>query len=289
MDISLSDGRLKGYRQFINKIWNVSRFVLMNLPTDVAVRPDIPKLDSLDLVHRWILHRLRDVTSEVDEALNEFRFDVAADRLYHFVWHEYADWYIELIKAPLQARGRERDHAVAVLLEVHDQILRLLHPFIPFVTEEIWQSLPQRPGDGTRTDENQATITLAAFPRPRSEWRDTTAVSTMALLQEVVTSIRTLRSELGVPTSRKVCAIIESASKDDEGLLKASREQLSRLAGLEKLEFFDNVRPDPDTVKRVVRNFRVHVPLAGVVDRGKEIERVKRDLAKLSKLSLIHI
>ena len=283
MDISLSDGRLKGYRQFINKIWNVSRFVLMNLPTDLAVRPEMPKRDSLDLIHRWILHRMRDVTSEVDEALNEFRFDVAADRLYHFVWHEYADWYIELIKAPLQARGHERDHAVAVLLEVHDQILRLLHPFIPFVTEEIWQSLPQRPGDGSRSDENQATITLAAFPRPRSEWRDTKAVSAMALLQDVVTSIRTLRSEWGVPTSRKVCAIIESACKEDEDLLEASREQLSRLAGLEKLEFSDNVRPDPETVKRIVRNFRIHVPLAGIVDRGKEVERVKRDLAKLSK------
>ena len=283
MDISLSDGRLKGYRQFINKIWNVSRFVLMNLPTDLAVRPDVPKLDQLDLVHRWILHRMRDVTCEVDEALNEFRFDVAADRLYHFVWHEYADWYIELMKAPLQARGRERDHAVAVLLEVHDQILRLLHPFIPFVTEEIWQALPQRPGDGTRSEGSQATITLATFPRPRSEWHDAKAVSAMALLQDVVTSIRTLRSEWGVPTSRKVCAIIESASKDDEVVLEASREQVSRLAGLDKLEFSVNVQPDPDTVRRVVRNFRVHVPMTGIVDRGKELERVKRELAKLSK------
>ena len=105
----------------------------------------------------------------------------------------------------------------------------------------------------------------------------------MALLQDVVTSIRTLRSEWGVPTSRKVCAIIESASKDDEALLEASREQVSRLAGLDKLEFAVNVQPDPDTVRRVVRNFRVHVPMAGIVDRGKEVERVKRELAKLSK------
>ena len=116
-------------------------------------------------MHRWILHRLNAVTGEVNEALTTYRFDVAADRLYHFFWHEYADWYIEMVKQHLQAEGDERETARAVLLEVHDRVLRLLHPIIPFVTEELWQHLPRRAADGQ-------TITLAAYPQVRADWVD---------------------------------------------------------------------------------------------------------------------
>ena len=283
MDISLSEGRLKGYRQFINKIWNASRFVLMKTPSTLRARPDVPPVERLDLIHRWILHRTSELTSEIDDALSEFRFDVAADRLYHFFWHEYADWYIELVKPHLQSEGATRDAAVAVLLEVHDQILRLLHPFIPFVTEEIWQALPQRPGDGTLAAGTSPTITLAAFPRPTPEWQDARVVSVMTLIQDVITAIRTVRSEWGVAPSQRIRAIIESASNQDQSLLQAHRDQVSRLAGLEHLGFAESIPHDPDTVRRVVREFQVHVPLAGIVDRCKETERVRRDLAKLVK------
>ena len=150
MDISLSEGRLRGSRQFINKLWNASRFVLMQLQ-EGEVRSNPPARPS-ELVHRWILHRVNELSAEVGEALETFRFDVAADRLYHFFWHEYADWYIELVKPSLQETGPERETAISVLLEVHDRALRLLHPIIPFITEEVWQQLPQRPGDGRSQD-----------------------------------------------------------------------------------------------------------------------------------------
>jgi valyl-tRNA synthetase len=283
MDISLSEGRLKGYRQFINKIWNASRFVLMNLPPTLSARPELPPVGRLNAIHRWMLHRTSELTSEVDTALTEFRFDVAADRLYHFVWHEYADWYIELVKPHLQAEGETRDDAVAVLLEAHDQILRLLHPFIPFVTEEIWQALPQRPGDGTRADGDRPTITLAAFPRSVPEWHDDQAVAVVTLLQDVITAIRTVRSEWGVAPAQKIRAIVESSSPEEQASLEAHHDQVSRLAGVERLEFAGNVPHDPDTVRRIVREFQVHVPLAGIVDRGKETERVRRDLSKVVK------
>ena len=283
MDISLSEGRLRGYRQFINKIWNASRFVLMNLPDALTERPAVPRVSELDIIHRWMLHRASELAGEIGTALDEFRFDVAADRLYHAFWHEYADWYIELIKPHLQADGERRDAAIAVLLEVHDRLLRLLHPFIPFVTEEIWQALPQRAEDGQAADSSQQTITLARFPELVEEWTDLEAVSVMTLLQDVITAIRTVRSEWGVPPSRKVTVVVEAASESEQEVLRTNADPIIRLAGLEKLDFADHVERDPDTVRRVVRSFQVHVPLAGIVDRGKETERVRRHLDKLVK------
>ncbi len=283
MDISLSEGRLRGYRQFVNKIWNASRFVLLNLPPAAQTRPDLPPAGDLDLIHRWILHRTGELSGELQAALEGFRFDVAADRLYHFFWHEYADWYIELVKPRLQGEAAERDAAVAVLLEVHDRILRMLHPFMPFVTEEIWQALPQRAGDGRAPNGTDRTITLAPFPAPVAAWRDDRAVAAMTLLQEVVTTIRTVRSEWGVPPSRPITALVEGAAADVRELLALHGGHVRHLAGLSALELADEVARSPDTVRRVVRDFQLHIPLAGIVDRQQETERVRRSLAKLTR------
>ena len=283
MDISLSEGRLRGYRQFINKIWNASRFVLMNLPETLDKRPAVPVSDELDLIHRWMLHRTSELAGEVEAAFDAYRFDVAADRLYHFFWHEYADWYIELIKPQLQVDGPVRDDAIAVLLEVHDRVLRLLHPFIPFVTEEIWQALPQRPDDGRAPQGRGQTITLSAFPTVDARWRDDEAVAVMGLIQDVITSVRTVRSEWGVPPARKIAAVVQGADAGTEAMLGAHAEHVTRLAGLASLTLAAEVERSPDTVRRVVRGFQLHIPLAGIVDRAKETERIKRDLTKLVK------
>ena len=281
MDISLSEGRLRGYRQFVNKIWNASRFVLMNLPSTMEGRPDVPPVEKLDLIHRWILHRTSQLSGEINTALEEFRFDVAADKLYHFFWHEYADWYIEFVKPQLQGEGIKRDSAVAVLLEVHDRILRMLHPFMPFVTEEVWQALPQRPGDGLVANGDGQTITLAKFPTVEVAWQDEQVVSAMALLQEVITTIRTVRSEWGVPPAREVKALVNGAESLTQDLLERHGSHVRRLAGLQSLQFADSIERSPDTVRRVVRNFEIHIPLAGVIDRSQEAERISKSLAKL--------
>jgi valyl-tRNA synthetase len=283
MDISLSEGRLRGYRQFVNKIWNVSRFVLMNLPESLRERPGVPPTGELATIHRWILHRVSALASEVAAALESYRFDVAADRLYHFCWHEYADWYIELVKPHLQADGVEREHAVAVLLTVHDRMLRLLHPFMPFVTEELWQTLPPHPEDGRTPDRPARTITRAAYPEAMPAWGDDAAVAVLELLREVITAVRTARAELGVPPSKPLTLVIEGASPDDRVLLETHADYVRRLARLESFAFADTVERDSDTVRRVVRQMHLHLPLAGIIDKAAEITRVQRDLDKIAK------
>jgi len=282
MDISLSEGRLRNSRQFINKVWNVSRFVLMNLQSGPTERPSLPELKSLDVIHRWILHRVSVVAQEVNSSLEHFRFDAAADRVYQFVWHEYADWYIELAKHELKADPKIRDRALSVLIEVHDRVLRLLHPFVPFVTEEIWQALPQRSDDGLARSGKQ-TITLSAFPVAVPDWLDEDAVEEMKLVREITTTIRTVRSEWGVPPSEKISAVVQGANRSTEMVIRAHSGHMIRLARLVSVQFESEMALSPDTVRRIVREFQIHIPLAGVVDRVKEAERVRRELNKLVK------
>jgi valyl-tRNA synthetase len=275
MDIPLAEGRMTGYRQFINKIWNASRFVLMNTG-DVTARPAVPDVSALGLVDRWILDRVSHTAADVDQALRDFRFDVAADRLYHFFWHEYADWYIELIKLHLRPDAPERPHTIAVLLEVHDRILRLLHPIIPFVTEELWQHLPRKAGD-------PETVTLAAFPTEVPGWDAPAAVVDIDALKEIVTAIRTVRAERGVPPSRKVTAIVDEHDQVRRRTLRDAERYIALLAGLETLEWRGDVDLDADTVKRVLTHADIYVPLAGIVDRQGEVDKLQKELAGVTK------
>jgi valyl-tRNA synthetase len=273
MDIPLAEGRMQGYRQFINKIWNASRFLLMNLG-EMPSRPPVPPLDDLGPIHRWILSGVSRLTTEVSDALTSYRFDVAADRLYHFFWHEFADWYIEFVKLDLQKTGPERERAAGVLIEVHDRLMRLMHPFIPFITEEIWQKLPRRADDGQ-------TLTLSAFPRAVPEWAAPDAERDVAYLQEIVTTIRTVRAERGVPPARKIAAVIDEADGTARRMIEANAPYLRQLAGLESLELRAETSGGADTVKRVLAHAHVYVLLAGAVDREAEIDKLRKELANL--------
>jgi valyl-tRNA synthetase len=275
MDIPLSEGRMTGYRQFINKIWNASRFLLMNIG-DRHERPALPPAGDLHLIHRWILNGISRLAIDVNDALTTYRFDQASDRLYHFFWHEFADWYIEFVKIDLQQSGPARHAAVAVLVEVHDRLMRLLHPFIPFITEEIWQKLPKRAGEA-------ATVTLAAFPTAVAGWSDPEAERHVRYLQEVVSTIRTVRSERSIPPSRKITVIVDEADADAGAMLAQYAAYLKQLAGLETLEFRRDAAPPADTVTRVLEHAHIYVPLAGIVDRKDEIEKLQKELAGIDR------
>jgi valyl-tRNA synthetase len=239
-------------------------------------RRALPEPASLPVMDRWILHRVSDVTRQLETALEEYRFDVAADLLYHFFWHEYADWYIEFAKPRLASDSPYRSDASAILVEVHDRILRLLHPMMPFVTEELWQKLPREAG-------SPATIAHAPFPAVEAGWEDDGAVAAVELLQEVVTTIRTVRAERGVPPSRRIEVIVQGAGERRRRILDEHREYVARIAGLEELRYAADVPRDADTVTRVVRDLQIHIPLKGIVDREAEKARIRKDLAGVEK------
>ena len=280
MDIALSEGRLRGSRQFVNKIWNASRFVLTYV-NEVERRPVVPQASSTELVHRWILHRVNELTGEVNDALEAYRFDVAADRLYQFFWHDYADWYIELVKPHLNGTGEVRDVALAVLLEVHDRTLRMLHPVVPFITEEVWQQLPRHADTGLTADGCHQSITLAEFPKKQDAWIDNEAADCMELLQEVITTIRTVRAEWGVPRVQKITVVVIGGDLATLSVLRTHESYISQLAGLESLKLVDKHDREPDTVVRIVRDMQFYVLLAGIVDREAELTRVRKELAKI--------
>ncbi len=264
MDLALSEERMAGYQAFANKIWNASRFVLMNLGDE----PAEVREEELTLADRWIRSRLAAVTGSLAGSLEQYKFYEAADALYHFVWHEFCDWYLELAKVGLKEGNRTTE---AVLAAALDQVLRLLHPFMPFITEEIWQHLP---GAGR-------SIALAAFPTAREEWRDEEAEKSLALLREVVVEVRKIRTENRIPPKEKLDLWVKPSDKDAARSLAAVDASLRALAGLAQLEFSAAAPAAKRVLKGVAGPFELAIPLAETADLGQEKERLEKELQKI--------
>ncbi len=281
-DIKLSLDRVGGYRAFANKLWNASRFALINLGD---FRPDERFVIDrrLTLADRWILARLNKVMGEVSRALREFQFAEAASALYQFLWHEFCDWYIELSKGALYGDQAEPKQSTrAVLVFCLDHILRLLHPFMPFITEEIWQKLPL-----VRTVDS---VMIAPFPTPDDRLADPEAEQEMTPLIEVIEGIRTLRGENNLPPSAKVPALIISPEPRIRQTLQKWSNYLIPLAGLGSLEVRESGPRPAQAAPFVGSAMEIFIPLAGLIDvkeeRGrlsKEIARVTADLEGLSR------
>ena len=274
-DIKMSEKRIEGYRHFVNKLWNAARFALMHLDQPYKTT----NLNDLSLLDRWILSRLSRVTQAVAEALESYRFNDAAAGIYNFVWHEFCDWYLEAIKPTLyEKQGPEKKKTTLGVLwcVMHDTLI-LLHPFMPFVTEEIWHKLP-----GTR-----GSIMQAVFPADRnkgSENRfDPDAESQMALLTELISAVRNIRGEMNISPSLNLTATIQT--KDSE--IKAAIEQYQDiLINLAKLDFFrviDKAERPKSSATAVVAGATIFVPLEGIIDFAKESLRLEKEMNKLVK------
>jgi valyl-tRNA synthetase len=269
-DIKMSEERIQGYRHFINKIWNAARFALMNLDEKVP-RFSAAKADGF--AHRWILHRLEEVKENVAAALDEYRFNDAAHELYQFVWHEFCDWYLEMIKPELQGGGESADNARSCLLQVLGETLVMLHPIIPFVTQEIWAHLPQR---------EETNLALVGFPEKRPECRDEGLVRDMQFLQEVVVSVRNIRSELGIAPSKSLQVLVRAGGEDRDFLL-AHEKLIQHLARVKEMQVEEEIEVPQGAASHVVRGYELFVPLQGLVDFESELSRLDKEIVKLNK------
>jgi valyl-tRNA synthetase len=271
-DIRLSEERVVGYRNFANKVWNASRFTLSNLqgydPGGQA------KNAELTLPDRWILSRLNRTVAEVRQGLDGYKFNEAASAIYQFLWHEFCDWYIELIKPALyQEKDSPRKWvAQEVLARVMDTSLRLLHPFMPFITEEIWQNLP----------DSEGSIMVSEFPRVRESEIFPREESEMELLMKVIGAIRNLRSELDIPPGRRVEVIVHSLRRESLDLLEESRIYLENLARAEKITLSSGGEKPRASATAVVGEVEVFLPLKGLIDLDDEEKRLQKELAKIS-------
>jgi len=274
-DIKLAEERIAGYRNFANKIWNASRFTLMNLE---GFEPDGVDLDSLPLSNadRWILYRLNEASRETEEALTAYRFNDAASALYRFTWSEFCDWYIELVKEDLYKGEPERKTAARfVLWTVLESLLRLLHPFMPFITEEIWQSLP-----GMRPTPS---IMTAPWPLPRPEREFNEGAAEMELVMEVIRGIRNIRGEVEVPPSREIAAILDCGSEDSLHVLKRNEVYVMSLARVSDLAIGMVPERPADAAVQVAGDVQIIIPLKGLVNVEEEEKRLLKEIAKVDK------
>jgi valyl-tRNA synthetase len=276
-DIKLSMERVEGYRNFANKIWNASRYALMNLGEAAPVAERLARsltASPLSLADRWILSRLERTVEETLAALEAYRFNDAASTIYQFVWGEFCDWYIELSKGALygadeEAKGTTR----AVLVFVLDQFLRLLHPLMPYLTEEIWQRLPRRPGD-------PESIMIAAYPSPDLMLLDARAEEEMATVIAAIDGVRNIRGESNIAPSKKFKAVIH-AGPEVRAVLERNRAYLEPLAGLEALEVLPPGHKPRVAATFVHAHMEIFVPLEGVIDLAEEAKRIQKERSKV--------
>ena len=276
-DIRLSEERIVGYRNFINKVWNASRFTLMNLGDFDPGRPDPLRLT---VVERWILSRLQTVIADTVRHLETYAFDQAAHVLYQFIWHEFCDWYLELIKPELGsgASPEGRHHTQRILVEVLGTLLRLLHPLAPFITEEIWHKLPGMSGS----------IMTAPYPVPDPALADAEAEAEMGLVMESIVAVRNMRAEMNVPPASQV--EVQVFSQDSRLLDMLRRHCLSfgLLARVKEISFNPDSGPPAASAKAVVLfreggSVELVMPLAGLIDFREEERRLNREMDKLSR------
>jgi len=290
-DIVLTDDRLLGARSFANKIWNAARFLFVNLDkferagasieelAAPAVRANAPYAfqDKVPLVDRWFFARLAGTLGTVNEALATYRFHEAAQAVYQFFWGDFCDWYIEWVKPALQSADRER--AVVAwknLFAGFDAALRLLHPFMPFITEELWHQLPQKAG--------AKSIALDVYPETQPAWLDARALQEFGLVQEIIQTLRTIRAEMKLDPKKKVAAEFYGADASARHVVEANREGILRLAILSDLRVASEKLPEGGGGVRSTAQFDLRIPYAAdTVDVAAELTRLRKEIEGLQK------
>ena len=272
-DVRFELPRVLGYRNFCNKLWNAVRFALIH-----AERLDGSASSAeASLVDRWITARAQAVTREVTEHLDAYRFDLAAKTLYDFVWHDFCDWYLEFTKATLNEEAPEDavQSTLHTLYTTLDRILCLLHPFMPFITEELHQQLPQR------QNEADAFLMTHSWPETEDIKEDSETLETMHWLQEFIGGIRRTRAEMDIAPGRPVPVLLENWAPQDQQRFEATEAWIRNLARPESVHWMELGETAPEAATILIGNMRLLIPLAGLIDREAELARLDRELKKL--------
>ncbi|MDO5673734.1 MAG: valine--tRNA ligase [bacterium] len=273
-EIRLDEERVDGYRRFINKLWNAARFAEMHLSQDKDIKPLTFGERPQGLAHRWILSRANATIREVRAALDHYNFNEAASSSYQFVWHYFCDWYLEWIKPDLFSKDAAvQNEARATLLTVFEKTLALLHPIIPFVTEEIWSHLPGERG----------LLMLTPFPEAKTAWEDTQAEEETALLMEVISGLRTIRTEAELHPGAQIKASIICANADKRALIKRHQADIMALTRASELDIAETGEVPNDAGHALVQDVELVVPLKGLIDVAAELDKLTRERGKLEQ------
>ena len=270
-DIKLSEERITGYRHFVNKIWNSARLVLMNLDEDMGTQVK-------DMIHtlpeRWILTRLGQVSEDMAKAMDEYRFNDAANLCYQFVWHEFCDWYLEMVKPGLYGEDETlKRSSRLVLQEALMAVLRLLHPFMPFATEEIWQRLPA----------SQESIMVSKFPQASDFVHDPRALKEMDLVIGIITGVRNIRGEMNIGPSKRVNVLVEMPDEGEAKIIRQNMVHIQNLAKVDSVSVQSKVSKPEASATAVFGQNQVHVLLKGLLDFSEERKRLRKEIKKIEK------
>ncbi len=306
-DIRFSEDRVEGYRHFINKLWNATRFIILSIENilkegiEISLPADpVGKQDSYTLPERWILSRLAQTADEVNQSLDNYRFNDAANSLYQFIWHEFCDWYIEISKVRLSRPQHDAEisrgdmfanQSILTLLKVLDASLRLLHPFMPFVTEEIWQNVSEYlSSKGIKCMDlfsGSESLVISAYPAGLK--RDTESERDMAIIIEAVTSIRNIRGELNIPPAAGIIVLIRPLNEHAGEVLRTNINVISRLVRASEVNVGKDITRPEHSAIAVDQNFEIYVPVKGLINIEEEINRLMKEKRKIEEsLDLIN-
>ncbi|MDB4894901.1 MAG: valS, partial [Firmicutes bacterium] len=278
--------KVEGARNFANKLWNASRFVLMNLADwdDAAVHCE----GDFNLTDRWIQHRFNDTVKDVNRLLGEYQYGEAARAIYDFIWSEFCDWYIELVKPRLyDQEDASRGAAQETLAIVLEGTLRLLHPFMPFITEAIWQKLPARSNpvataeaiaEQTGQTELPPSITVTQYPTPLGAWEDPAAAGRMQLIIDTIKALRSIRAEFRLGEHAKIDAVLMATSADALAILEEGRSFIENIGKTAELTIQTATESKPaNSATALLAGVEIYVPVGGLIDVPKEIERLTKE------------
>ncbi len=281
-DIRWNEKQVESYRNFANKIWNAARFCFLNAE-DAGVKPEI--LESSTALHdRWIVSRLNKAARDLNAAINAYEFHEAVQTLYHFFWDDFCDWYIELAKADVTAEQQSsaRTEARTRLLTVLEQALRLLHPFMPYITEELWQRLPSEKQLHPAYQGAGATVMLTAYPEGKQELIDEAAESEMQAIIELISRVRNIRSEMNIKPAERIPIVVGSPDANQQRVYSSAREQILRLVRASEISVSERLAAPRASARAVLTGgAELAVPLEGLIDFEQERRRLQREQEKL--------